>query len=254
MINNRQNNRRRGRGGGGGGGGPRPNGPNNGGGGGNRIDNRARGNASQLHEKYKTLARDMQTQGDRVMTEYYLQFADHYYRILNENRARFEEQRPRRDDQADREEQDEFGYDTDIGVAAREQPREQNRDQGRDQARESAPRQPAFELGSKGEEDEQPRRRGRNGNGNGNGNCYAAASPGTNGHAPQAAEEGEQPRAPRGRRRREGGEEAQSDRIELAVLPPAFSASAPAPAEDVAEDAPKPKRRGRPPKVPAAEA
>ena len=71
---------------------------------GNRQDNRQRGNAAQLLEKYKTLARDAQMQGDRVQTEYYLQFADHYYRILNENRARYEEQRRQRG---------EGGYDSD---------------------------------------------------------------------------------------------------------------------------------------------
>ena len=86
MINNRQGGRRRGRGGGG-------RAPNMSPGAGNRQDNRQRGNAAQLLEKYKGLARDMQMQGDRVQTEYYLQFADHYYRILNENRARYEEQR-----------------------------------------------------------------------------------------------------------------------------------------------------------------
>jgi hypothetical protein len=90
LINNRQSGRRRGRGGG------RPQGgtPNPG----NRQDNRQRGNAAQLLEKYKGLARDAQMQGDRVQTEYYLQFADHYYRVLNESRARFEEHRRQRDD------------------------------------------------------------------------------------------------------------------------------------------------------------
>ncbi|MFM7028766.1 MAG: DUF4167 domain-containing protein [Chakrabartia sp.] len=92
MLNNRQSNRRRGRGRGS---------PNNGGrqDNGSRIDNRARGNAPQLLEKYKNLAREAQLQGDRVLTEYYLQFADHYFRIVAENRARFEESRqPRRDE------------------------------------------------------------------------------------------------------------------------------------------------------------
>lgn len=102
MINNRQNNnnnRRRNRSG------PRPQG--GGGGGshrpeqGNRIDNRARGNAPQLLEKYKNLARDAQMQGDRVMTEYYLQFADHYFRVLADNRARFEEQQAQRTQRQD---------------------------------------------------------------------------------------------------------------------------------------------------------
>jgi hypothetical protein len=93
LINNRQNGRRRGRGG------TRPpNGSNSAPERGSRLDSRARGNASQLHEKYKSLARDAQMQGDRVMTEYYLQFADHYFRVLSESRSRFEEQRPRRDE------------------------------------------------------------------------------------------------------------------------------------------------------------
>ena len=97
MINNRQQNgRRRGRGGQGGQGGQGSQGgqrqgrPDLG----NRIDNRARGNAAQLLEKYKTLARDAQQSGDRVLAEYYLQFADHYFRVLAETRARFEEANP----------------------------------------------------------------------------------------------------------------------------------------------------------------
>ena len=106
MINNRQSGRRRGRGGQGGGGGPR----NLGGQPGNRQDNRQRGNAAQLHEKYKSMARDSQLAGDRVQTEYYLQFADHYFRVLSESRARFEEQNPRRQ----RDDEDENEGDEDV--------------------------------------------------------------------------------------------------------------------------------------------
>ncbi len=91
-MRNVQNGRRRGRNG------PRP--PQGGGGGrapdmGNRVETRQRGNAHQLLEKYKTLARDAAAQGDRVTAEYYMQYADHYYRVLNEYRARQEEQRAR---------------------------------------------------------------------------------------------------------------------------------------------------------------
>lgn len=83
LINNRQAGRRnRGRNNG------RQNGGNRGGDNGNRIDNRARGNAPQLLEKYRNLARDAQLAGDRVNTEYYLQFADHYFRVIADNRAR----------------------------------------------------------------------------------------------------------------------------------------------------------------------
>ena len=101
MINNRQGGRRRGRGG--------QRGPNLGGqqGGGNRQDNRQRGNAAQLLEKYKSMARDAQLSGDRVQTEYYLQFADHYFRVLSESRARFEDQRRQRGDDGDDEDEGE---------------------------------------------------------------------------------------------------------------------------------------------------
>jgi hypothetical protein len=96
LINNRQGGRRRGRG--------QRGGQNLGGGQpGNRQDNRQRGNAAQLLEKYKSMARDAQLAGDRVQTEYYLQFADHYFRVLSENRARMEEQRPRREHEFDDE-------------------------------------------------------------------------------------------------------------------------------------------------------
>ena len=100
MINNRQGGRRRGRGG--------QRTPNTGGGqSGNRQDTRQRGNATQLLEKYKNMARDSQLAGDRVQTEYYLQYADHYFRVLGEGRSRFEDQRPRRGDDMDEDEGDE---------------------------------------------------------------------------------------------------------------------------------------------------
>ena len=112
MINNRQQaGRRRGRGGQRPQGGGNPGRPESG----NRIDNRARGNAAQLHEKYKTLARDSQMQGDRVNTEYYLQFADHYFRVLSESRARADEQQGQNQQQQRRPQQDAFddGYEAD---------------------------------------------------------------------------------------------------------------------------------------------
>jgi len=100
LINNRQGGRRRGRGG--------QRGQNLGGqpgGGGNRQDNRQRGNAAQLLEKYKSMARDAQLACDRVQSEYYLQFADHYFRVLSESRSRFEEQRRQRGEDLDDEDE-----------------------------------------------------------------------------------------------------------------------------------------------------
>ncbi|MEE8352209.1 MAG: DUF4167 domain-containing protein [Rhodospirillales bacterium] len=63
---------------------------NSGGGGGgknhfesNGPDVKIRGNARQVQEKYQALARDAASAGDRVTSEAYLQFAEHYYRVSN---------------------------------------------------------------------------------------------------------------------------------------------------------------------------
>jgi hypothetical protein len=124
LINNRQGGRRRGRGG------QRPQGmPGNTG---NARDNRQRGNAAQLHEKYKNMARDSQLAGDRVQTEYYLQFADHYFRVLGESRSRYEEQRRQRgDDGTDEEEEFEAAEADDE-----QQPRRQERPERQDRSDE----------------------------------------------------------------------------------------------------------------------
>jgi hypothetical protein len=101
-LNNNRNNRRRGRG---------NRNPNGNGNQLNRIDSRARGNAPQLLDKYKKLAQDAQHNGDRVQMEYYLQFADHYFRVIADNKARADEQRGgRRQDERDHNVED-FGED-----------------------------------------------------------------------------------------------------------------------------------------------
>jgi hypothetical protein len=49
----------------------------------NGPDIRVRGTAQQLFEKYLQLGRDATSGGDRVMAEGYLQYAEHYFRVLN---------------------------------------------------------------------------------------------------------------------------------------------------------------------------
>lgn len=73
------------------GGKPRPQGGRNPNydGGGNNNNNRMRGNAQQLMDKYLLMARDATSAGDRVLAENYFQHADHYYRVVN---ARLEQQ------------------------------------------------------------------------------------------------------------------------------------------------------------------
>ncbi len=184
MINNRQAGRRRGRNN------ARPNGGGNRGNGesGNRIDSRARGNAAQLLEKYRNMARDAQMTGDRVNAEYYLQFADHYFRVLADNRARQEEQQARFRRPGDNEPDDDYG-DDDDGIAGSEAPerdsyphRQRNFERPRERQAETSPARdddqferreraqppsapaPEFALASESAEPAEaaaPRRRGR---------------------------------------------------------------------------------------------
>ena len=41
-------------------------------------------NASRLIEKYNNLAREALSSGDKILSESYYQFSDHYLRVLNE--------------------------------------------------------------------------------------------------------------------------------------------------------------------------
>ena len=50
-----------------------------------KIPGRNNHNASKLIEKYNDLAREAQSNGDKILSENYLQHADHFTRILNEN-------------------------------------------------------------------------------------------------------------------------------------------------------------------------
>jgi hypothetical protein len=110
LSNNRSNNRRRGRG---------NNRSQGGGNQGNRIDSRARGNAPQLLEKYKKMAHDAALNGDRVQAEYYLQFADHYFRVLADSKTQRDEVRAKRD--GDRDQQDDDSDDEDDRTYRRPQ-------------------------------------------------------------------------------------------------------------------------------------
>ena len=48
------------------------------------FNNRNRGNVSQQYSKYLKLAKEASRSGDRIQSEYYYQFTDHYYRIMVE--------------------------------------------------------------------------------------------------------------------------------------------------------------------------
>lgn len=221
MLNNRQSsNRRRGRGRG-----PQGNGQR---GNESRIDNRARGNAPQMLEKYKNMARDAQLQGDRVMTEYYLQFADHYFRIVAESRARFEETRQRRE-----EWQGEEGFEgemADDGQGAGGDYAAEDMDSGSGEAREA--RAPREDRGPRRDNGQRARRDGNRGDGNREDRPRGGYVNG-NGH--------------------DDHEDATRPVLDAGVLPPAINISSEPEADVVAEEAPR--RRGRPKRAnPDAEA
>jgi Domain of unknown function (DUF4167) len=197
LINNRQGGRRRGRGG--------QRGQNLGGGQpGNRQDNRQRGNAAQLLEKYKSMARDAQLAGDRVQTEYFLQFADHYFRVLGESRARFEDQNPRRsrDEEMDEDEREEEMADGGDEASSDEQPERDDRGD-RPYRNERFNRQNRPRRDERSAEDENVREeRAPRVNGGGDDSLPLDVLPPAIGREPQGDNaEAEEPRRPRRRTR-----------------------------------------------------
>ena len=209
LLNNRQAGRRRGRGG--------QRQQNGGREQGNRIDNRARGNAPQLLEKYKSLARDAQLAGDRVMTEYYLQFADHYFRVVAETRARFEESRPQRDEWAGDEGDDQIAAEVSDGDEGEEDRRPARRQDNRDR-------------NDRGDRNARPERSERDRGGDRYGNDRGSRYNGN---------------------RNEDDEIVEPATIDVNVLPPSFGsdgmvATIPDFPVETEEEAPAPRRRGRP--------
>ena len=213
-MNNNRNNRRRGR-----------NNRNPGGGGnsGNRIDSRARGNAPQMLDKYKKLAQDAQHHGDRVQAEYYLQFADHYFRVLADNKARQDEQRAKRDDDRQSNDDDADEDEGDTRRSAR-QPRARRDEGDGDDRQPTRGRRPRRVEGD--EADEQQPARGRSGrsrkDGNGNGS-EDGYEPAENPFV-RSAEEPKPRRAPRKTRKDAEGPTGTEGEIDASSLPPAIGA------------------------------
>ena len=262
MNNNRGNNRRRGRG---------NNRPQGGGQQLNRIDSRARGNAPQLLEKYRKLAQDAHLNGDRVTAEYYLQFADHYFRVIADSRSRQEEQRARRDDRwqdssDEGEDSGEFSGESDFAFdqpvyTRREredrEPREPRERNGRD--RDGRDRDGRDRDGR--DRDGRDRESQRHDERAPEPDAPVEAAPA---EAPSVYEPPENPfvRGSRGlrprredRRPRRAETEAAADdgeapaKLDAALLPPSFAPREEAAVAADGDEAPAPKRRGRKPKA-----
>ncbi len=195
-MNNRQNNRRRGRGG------NRQNNNRSGVDHQNRIDNRARGNASQMLDKYKKLANDAQLNGDRVNAEYYLQFADHYFRVLADYRARQEaKQEAKQEERRQREEERSAGDDSRDGDKPRAQADEGEKAQKEKPARKPRGRKPREANGAD---------KSANGSGDADGGIDLAVLPPSISADDDEGKEEKPKRKPRARRAKgdeDGGEE-----------------------------------------------
>ena len=215
--------------------------------GGNRQDNRNRGNAAQLIEKYKSMARDAQLAGDRVQTEYYLQFADHYFRVLSENRSRFEEQRRARGEDLDDEELDDEMLDGDGEEAGEPQPRQERGDRN-DRGDRNERRRDRGDRAERGERDRGDR--SERGDGEGERRERFARE-----DRPERPDRRERSGRLNGRGRDAGEREEETPaQIAFDTLPPAIGlAVEPQTDEPVeaaeAEEAPRPRRRVRRPRV-----
>ena len=254
-MNNRQSGRRRGR---------NNNGNNNnrsqsgGGRGGvdqaNRIDSRARGNAAQMIEKYRNLARDAQLSGDRVQTEYYLQFADHYFRVLSDFRARQEEKAAANGQERSPDRHREIrgvedfdGHDdSDFESEAPAERGESEREGGRDNRERAERRDEDDSRGHRPARERGSNRRGRDENRGNRADAEEGAA-----EAETAEETAPAPRTNRRgpRRARPADSDEGNAGIDTAVLPPAIGRpepSAEAEAGDAGEaPAPKPRRTRR---------
>jgi hypothetical protein len=69
-------------------------------------DVKIRGSAQQVLEKYQQYARDAHTSGDRVLSEAYFQFAEHYQRIVAKQAEAKERQQPQPQQRGGRDDRD----------------------------------------------------------------------------------------------------------------------------------------------------
>ena len=241
--NNRNNNRRRGRGN-----------RQQGGGNQNRIDSRARGNAPQMLDKYRKLAQDAQHNGDRVQAEYYLQFADHYFRVIADSRPRQEEQRARRDERdfSNEEEGDEDEFDSPRTAREDRQRDDRPREDRQldDRQRDDRPR------GDRNRGDRQRQPRGDAEGESSNENGGTEYEPADNPFVRPARTRTREGRGPRQRTDETTEMTGNEGEIDASALPPSFSAANEGAPEVEPERATRklPPRRRRKPEGDAGEA
>tara|TARA_B110000438_G_scaffold294182_1_gene335187 strand:+ start:532 stop:1008 length:477 start_codon:yes stop_codon:yes gene_type:complete len=76
--------------------------------------NRNKGNVSQQYNKYLKLAKEASSSGDRIQSEYYYQFTDHYYRLMIELGINIEDNDSQEDTKSDSISEEDSGEENNI--------------------------------------------------------------------------------------------------------------------------------------------
>jgi len=183
------------------------------------------------------MARDSQLAGDRVQTEYYLQFADHYFRVLGESRSRFEDQRRQRDDDGDEDEGEDDLIEAGEESGSDEGDSEQNFDRPR--RRERNERSERSERPERNDRGERPERSERSDRGE---------RPERQERDPRYARE-ERPRRERPARNGSAIERDEDEGIAIDALPPSIGAEVSNDTVETEETTLRPRRRTRRPRT-----
>jgi hypothetical protein len=82
---------------------------------------RNKGNVTQQYNKYLKLAKEASSSGDRIQSEYYYQFTDHYYRLMVELGVNFEDNEVSISDKADEDSNQDIQIDADNSFDKKDQ-------------------------------------------------------------------------------------------------------------------------------------
>lgn len=166
----------------------------------NGPETKVRGSASAIHERYLQLARDAASSGDRMLSENYLQHADHYFRLWRSMQPAVPIQQP----QQDRFNEGEFEGGEEEGAPE---------DEAVEAAEGGGGDQPDVEFPANQQGDREPRGDGERRRGRGRRNRFRGEGEGDGAQARDDGGERREPREPRPPREpreprgdREGGE------------------------------------------------
>ena len=98
---------------------------------------RNKGNITQQYNKYLKLAKDTFSSGDRIQSEYYFQFTDHYYRLMVELGISLDEQDSSQESKVNNSENASSEETKETGEVEKEKVQIENQDKEDEQSIES---------------------------------------------------------------------------------------------------------------------